>query len=109
MESAPSGSSLATLGGEALVLEHVAEHARLAAAGADDQVGDDARPAGLVRRAEAGAVVAVEVLVEEEVVLPGRVRLHALDRAEAGPAPVGAGEEDRHEPPAEVGLDLAER
>jgi hypothetical protein len=41
-------------------------------AGAEDQLGDEAGPARLVARAEPGAVVAVEVLVKEEVVHPRR-------------------------------------
>ena len=57
---------------------------------APDQVGHDPGPPGLVRRAEARAVVAVEVLAEDEVVLPGRVGLQPLDAAEAGPPPVRA-------------------
>src|SRR4051812_24706371 len=47
----------------------------------EDQVGDERGPAGLVRRSQAGAVVAVEVLVEEEVVLPRGVALQALGAA----------------------------
>ena len=73
-----------------------------------DQVGDDPRPAGLVRGAEAGAVVAVEVLVEEDVVLPLRIGLEPLDPAEARPPAVGADEEDRDQPVAQVGGDLVE-
>ena len=48
-------------------------------------VGDQPRPPRLVRRAEAGAVVAVEVFVEEDEVPPVRVGLEllrsAVDRA----------------------------
>ena len=66
-------------------------------------------PAGLVARPETGAVVAVEVLVEEHVVLPRRVLLQALDPAEARPAPVLADEEERDQAPAQVVDDLAER
>ena len=42
---------------------------------ADDDVRDHARPARLVRGTEPGAVVAVEVLVEDQVVSPLRVLL----------------------------------
>ena len=63
----------------------------------EDQVGDERRPAGLVHRPEAGAVVAVEVLEEEEVVLPRRIRLEPLGPAVHRPAAVGAGEPDRDE------------
>ena len=69
---------------------------------AADDVGDQAGPAGLVRRAQPGAVVAVEVLVEHQVVLPRRVVLQALDPAEARPPPVGADQEDRDQPLAQV-------
>ena len=62
---------------------------------------------GLVRRAEPGAVVAVEVLVEQDVVLPRRVGLQPLDPAEAGPPPVGPDEEQRDEPAPQVLRDLA--
>ena len=48
-----------------------------------DQVGDEARPAGLVRGAEAGAVVAVEVLVEQRCCPSRPGRLQPLDPAEA--------------------------
>ena len=52
-----------------------------------DQLRDQAGPAGLVAGAEAGAVVAVEVLVEEQVVAPVRIvlerRLAAEHRAAA--------------------------
>src|SRR5206468_8865178 len=40
--------------------------------------GDDSRPAGLVARAEAGPVVAVEVFVEQQAIAPVRVVLELL-------------------------------
>ena len=42
---------------------------------AADQVGDHAGPAGLVERADRGAVVAVEVFAEDQVVVPGGIGL----------------------------------
>ena len=42
--------------------------------------GDDPGPAGLVAGAEAGAVVAVEVFVEQEAIAPVRVVLELLRR-----------------------------
>ena len=87
----------------------LAERRQRDAAGAQDQLGDETRPAGLMARAEPGAVVAVEVLVEEDVVLPGRVGLEPLDPAEARPPSVLADEEERDQPLAEVGGDLVER
>src|SRR3954452_24039017 len=59
-------------------------------------------------RAETGPVVAVEVLEEEDVVLPRRVGLEAVDPAEAGAAAVGADEEDGDQPPADVEGDVLE-
>jgi len=56
--------------------EHVTDGRHLAVAAAD-QVGDHAGPAGLVRRAEACPVVAVEVLAETMFVLPRRGRAAA--------------------------------
>ena len=69
--------------------DHVADGADRAVAAAD-HVGDQPGPAGLVRGAQPGAVVAVEVLVEQQVVFPGRVVLQPVDPAEAGPPPVRA-------------------
>ena len=77
------------------------------AAAADDQVGDEAGPAGLVRRAEPGAVVAVEVLVEQDVVLPAAGRSGTRStQPKHGPPPVLADEEDRDQPAPEVVGDL---
>ena len=47
------------------------------AVAAQDHVGDQAGPPGLVERADRGAVVAVEVLAEDQVVVPGGIGLHA--------------------------------
>jgi hypothetical protein len=76
---------------------------------AADHVGDHTRPAGLVGGTEAGRVVAVEVLAEDEVVLPRRIVLQPLDPAEAGPPAVGAGEEDRDQPVLQVSRDGVQR
>jgi len=65
---------------------------------AQDQVGDQARPPGLVRGAEPGAGVAVEVLVERDEVVPGWVRLELLVMAEDWPPAVAVVGEDRDEP-----------
>src|SRR5262249_15851297 len=56
----------------------------------DEQVGDQAGPAGLVGRPQAGAGVAVEVLVEGDQVVPSGIALEELAIAEHGPpaAPV---------------------
>ena len=82
----PGSSSLRPL------LQHVgklADGVHAVAGAAADEVGDDAGPARLVRGAEPGAVVAVEVLVEDDVVLPRRVGLEALDAPEARAPAVG--------------------
>lgn len=65
---------------------------------ASDDVSHDPRPPGLVGGAQAGRVIAVEVLMEHQVVLPVRVVLQAVDPAEAGSPAVRTDEEDRHEP-----------
>ncbi len=58
---------------------------RLDAAEEIQQAGDDPRPTGLVAGAEAGPVVPVEVLVEEDQVTPVRILLElrgaSVDRA----------------------------
>src|SRR6478609_930410 len=56
-----------------------------------DQVRDDAGPAGLVRGSDPLARVAVEVLVEEQQVVPVRVGLELFDRAVDGAATIGVG------------------
>src|SRR5213596_3707724 len=73
-----------------------------------EKLGDEAGPARLVARADAGAGVAVEVLVEEDQVAPVGVALEllrpAVDRAPTVPAP----EEDPREPSRELGGHLPE-
>ena len=59
-------------------------------------------PAGLVARAKAGAVVAVEVLVEEDVVAPVRVVLELLRAAVDRPAALVVAQEDRAEAVGEL-------
>src|SRR6187549_2184723 len=89
--------------------EELSERRDVGASLSADHVGDDPCPARLVTRSQPGAVVAVEVLVEEDVVLPGRIALELVDPAVTGPASVLADEEERDEPPAEVLADLRER
>src|SRR5215212_4617601 len=64
-----------------------------------DQVGDEPGPARLVRRAQALAGVAVEVLVERDHAVQGGVVLEAHDVAEHGAAAGDVVEEDRHQAP----------
>src|SRR4029453_3302897 len=61
------------------------------------QGGSQARPAGLVTGADAGAIVAVEVLGEQEAVAPARVLLELRRSAEHRPAPIGVAQEGRGE------------
>ena len=86
------------------VAQDVAEGPDRAVA-AQDHVGDQAGPPGLVEGADRGAVVAVEVLAEDQVVLPGRIGLHLLGPAEAGPPPVRVPGEQRDQPVLQVGDD----
>src|SRR6266446_8496165 len=59
-----------------------------------EELGDEAGPARLVARADAGAVVAVEVLVEEHEVPPVGVREPFLDAAVDRSLPARASQED---------------
>src|SRR5262249_34460877 len=68
-----------------------------------DQGGDEGRPARLVRGAQPGAVVAVEVLIEEDEVAPEGV---VLERARAAVDRPSAGGVAREDPDQAVG-DLA--
>src|SRR5262245_4255905 len=67
------------------------------------ELGHKPGPAGLVAGAEAGASLAVEVLVEEDEVLPVRIRLERLEAAVHRPASVGTAEEDRGQAPRQFG------
>ena len=64
---------------------------------APDDVGDEPRPPRLVGRAEAGPVVAVEVLMKKEVVAPPRIGLEPLYATEARPSAILVDEEKRDE------------
>ncbi len=75
---------------------------------AADHVGDQAGPAGLVRGAEGRAVVAVEVLAEDQVVPPGGIGLQQPGPAEARPPAVGTASEDGDEPVLQIGGDLVQ-
>ena len=59
-----------------------------------DEAGDDAGPSGLVTGAEAGAVVAVEVFVEPDVVSEIGIILEFFNSAKNGPAAVVIAEKD---------------
>src|SRR5688572_17141374 len=64
-------------------LEHVVERQHAAHL---DQAGDEAGPPGLMAGADAGAVVAVEVFVEQHVIAPVRIRLELFGPAVDRPA-----------------------
>jgi hypothetical protein len=53
-----------------------------------DETGDNAGPACLMAGADAGAVIAMEVLLEQQIVPPGRVALEVLGSAKDRPAAV---------------------
>src|SRR5580692_7573031 len=62
-----------------------------------DQFGDEAGPAGLVTRTEAGAIVAVEILIEEQQVPPVRIALEKFGAAGNGAAAVFVTNENMNE------------
>ena len=70
---------------------------------ADQQVCHEARPAGLVRGADAGAGVAVEVLVEQQQVAPLGVVAELRDAPATGRCPSASGQPDRDQPRGQVG------
>src|SRR5688572_10784549 len=61
------------------------------------ELGDEARPARLVTGADAGAVVAVEVLVEQDEVAPVGIALEGLEPAVDWPAAGAVAREDPRE------------
>src|SRR5690242_3020054 len=74
-----------------------------------DQLRDERRPAGLVVRADPGAVVAVEVFMEKNEVLPVRVGLEDVRPAEAGALAAAVAQEDPDQPAGQLGRDFRER
>src|SRR4051812_24091997 len=73
-----------------------------------DQPDGQRRPPGLVRRAHAAPVLAVEVLVEQQQFAPVRVGGKARVRAVAGAAAVRAGQEQARQPRRQVVRDRAQ-
>src|SRR6185312_8678392 len=65
-------------------------------------------PAGLMTGADPAALVAVEVLIEQEEVPPVRIVLERLGVAVDRPAPVTPAQEEARESPRELGRDLPE-
>src|SRR5262249_13102524 len=73
-----------------------------------EKLGHEPRPARLVAGPDARPVVPVEVLVEEEEVLPVGIAVEDLRNPEDGSAPVGPGQEDAGEAPREIRAHLPE-
>src|SRR5690349_7649419 len=71
-----------------------------------DKLGDGAGPAGLVAGADAGAVVAVEVLIEQDVVAPVGIVLELLGVAVNGSAAVCIAGEGPDKPVGDLLADL---
>ncbi len=63
-----------------------------------DEFGDQSGPTGLVARADPGAVVAVEVFVERDQIVPVRVVLEFFRAAEYGSSLIRTVQEDAHQP-----------
>ena len=63
-----------------------------------DQIRYDTGPPGLMTRPDAGTVVAMKVLVEQDVVPPMRVRLEFFGAAVNRPAAVGIARESSGQP-----------
>src|SRR4051812_25210016 len=59
-------------------------------------------PPGLVARAEPGAVVTVEVLVEKEEILPVGIGLEPVRPSVHRATTLFVGNEDRHQPPSDL-------
>src|ERR1700722_5989846 len=62
-----------------------------------DQLGDQAGPAGLVTRAEAGAIVCMEIFIEQEQISPVWIALEQFGAAGNGAAAVFATNENVNE------------
>ena len=67
-----------------------------------EEFGDEPGPAGLVICAQAGAVVAVKIFVEQDKVFPVRVVLKNLDPARNRAAPILAANKDMNEAPGDI-------
>src|SRR5688572_30259494 len=71
-----------------------------------DHRGHESGPPGLVAGTEAGAVVAVEILMEQQQIAPVGIGLERLLAAEHGAAPVRPAFPDRDHPPSDFLGDL---
>src|SRR6267142_3925499 len=73
-----------------------------------DELGDEPRPARLVAGADAGALIAVKILVEEEKVAPVWIDLERPDGAVHGAPAVAAAQEQADEPARQLARDVPE-
>jgi hypothetical protein len=73
------------------------------------QLGDQAGPAGLVAGAHAATAVAVEILVEGDMVAPVGVALEQLDLAEDRSSTISVPQEDALQAARDVACDLPQR
>src|SRR5580658_7169135 len=68
-----------------------------------DQFGDEGGPAGLVTRADAGAVIAMEIFVKEQQISPVRIALENFGAARDGTPPVLAANKNMNEAAGDFG------
>src|SRR5215208_558379 len=73
-----------------------------------DKVGNKSGPAGLVRSAASAAIVAVEVLVEKDVILKVRIGLKFFIGSEDRTSPVGTTEKELYKAATQLIGDLVE-
>src|ERR1700676_2385362 len=74
-----------------------------------DQLRDQSGPSGLVRGADPGAVVAVEVFVEEEQIAEASIGLKLRRRTVEGPASVRSAREDADQALRKIARNFPER
>src|SRR5262245_59299280 len=73
-----------------------------------EQLRHQAGPASLVAGPQPGAIVAMEIFIEQDMIAPVRVGLKCDGPAVDGPPPLVVSEEDPREPPANVHAHLEE-
>src|SRR5262252_8390645 len=74
-----------------------------------DQIRHQPGPAGLMGGAEAGAVVAVEIFEELQMIAPVRIGLESCRSAEDPPPAVGAAREEADHPVGELARHVTRR
>ena len=84
----------------------VEDHPARPARRVQQQICDQGCPTGLMHGPQAGAVVAVKVLIELAVVFPRRVGLHELDTAVDGPPTIRAWEPNADQPIGKIAGDV---